>query len=144
MRDLFEKIYKDKGPLGKWASLAEGYFVMGMDNLITGDLIYITSFETKNNAEDLNIITDINNPQGHICTRLSNTTISINVDFSQIIVNNRPLAINNYTNSSNPQDLSVIVYFELSKRSKRFSIAWIGLVGLGGFTAVLGALQIGH
>ena len=57
------------------------------------------------------IITEINNPQGHICTRLSNTTISINVDFSQIIVNNRPLAINNYPNSSNPQDLSVIVYF---------------------------------
>jgi len=27
MKDLFEKIYKDKGPLGKWASHAEGYFV---------------------------------------------------------------------------------------------------------------------
>ena len=27
MRDLFEKIYKDKGPLGNWASQAEGYFV---------------------------------------------------------------------------------------------------------------------
>ncbi|MDR6302178.1 aminotransferase class I/II-fold pyridoxal phosphate-dependent enzyme [Mesonia maritima] len=27
MRDLFEKIYKDKGPLGKWAAQAEGYFV---------------------------------------------------------------------------------------------------------------------
>jgi glycine C-acetyltransferase len=26
MRDLFERIYKDKGPLGKWASIAEGYF----------------------------------------------------------------------------------------------------------------------
>jgi len=39
--------------------------------------------------------------------------------------------------------LSVIVYFELSKRNKRFSIVWIGLVGLGGFTGVLGALQIG-
>jgi O-antigen ligase len=39
--------------------------------------------------------------------------------------------------------LSVIVYFELSKRNKRFSIVWIGFVGLGGFTAVLGALQIG-
>ena len=26
-RDLFDKIYKDKGPLGKWASQAEGYFV---------------------------------------------------------------------------------------------------------------------
>jgi glycine C-acetyltransferase len=27
MKDLFEKIYKDKGPLGKWAAHAEGYFV---------------------------------------------------------------------------------------------------------------------
>lgn len=27
MKDLFQKIYKDKGPLGKWASQAEGYFV---------------------------------------------------------------------------------------------------------------------
>jgi len=27
MKDLFEKIYKDKGPLGKWASQAEGYYV---------------------------------------------------------------------------------------------------------------------
>ncbi len=27
MVDLFAKIYKDKGPLGKWASQAEGYFV---------------------------------------------------------------------------------------------------------------------
>ncbi|WP_111682700.1 aminotransferase class I/II-fold pyridoxal phosphate-dependent enzyme [Winogradskyella tangerina] len=27
MKDLFEKIYRDKGPLGKWASQAEGYFV---------------------------------------------------------------------------------------------------------------------
>jgi len=27
MRDLFDKIYKDKGPLGKWAAQAEGYFV---------------------------------------------------------------------------------------------------------------------
>ena len=27
MKDLFEKIYRDKVPLGKWASQAEGYFV---------------------------------------------------------------------------------------------------------------------
>ena len=26
MRDLFERIYNDKCPLGKWASIAEGYF----------------------------------------------------------------------------------------------------------------------
>lgn len=27
MKDLFEKIYKNKGPIGKWAGAAEGYFV---------------------------------------------------------------------------------------------------------------------
>tara|TARA_B110000483_G_scaffold75336_1_gene93763 strand:+ start:2778 stop:4040 length:1263 start_codon:yes stop_codon:yes gene_type:complete len=27
IRDLFDKIHKNKGPLGKWASQAEGYFV---------------------------------------------------------------------------------------------------------------------
>jgi glycine C-acetyltransferase len=27
MKDLFDKIYRDKGPLGKWAEVAEGYFV---------------------------------------------------------------------------------------------------------------------
>lgn len=27
MKDLFDKIYRDKGPLGKWADQAEGYFV---------------------------------------------------------------------------------------------------------------------
>ena len=27
MNDLFDKIYRDKGPLGRWASIAEGYFV---------------------------------------------------------------------------------------------------------------------
>ena len=27
VKDLFERIQKNKGPLGKWASQAEGYFV---------------------------------------------------------------------------------------------------------------------
>lgn len=27
MKDLFDKIYRDKGPLGRWAAQAEGYFV---------------------------------------------------------------------------------------------------------------------
>src|SRR5699024_7775957 len=30
MKDLFDKIYRDKGPLGKWAEQAEGYFVFPM------------------------------------------------------------------------------------------------------------------
>ena len=39
--------------------------------------------------------------------------------------------------------LSVIVYHELSKRSKQFSLVWIGLVCLGGLISFLGTLQIG-
>lgn len=27
MKDLFERIQKNKGPLGRWASQAEGYYV---------------------------------------------------------------------------------------------------------------------
>ena len=27
MKDLFQRISENKGPLGKWASVAEGYFV---------------------------------------------------------------------------------------------------------------------
>ena len=27
MKDLFEKLYANKGPLGKWAEQAEGYYV---------------------------------------------------------------------------------------------------------------------
>lgn len=66
-------------------------------NLITGDLIYIENFTTLSPATDLNIINEINNPQGHICTRINNTSITINVDLTQI------------TNPDNT--LSVLVYF---------------------------------
>lgn len=68
-------------------------------NLITGDLIYIENFNTLTPAKDLNIIEEINNTQGHICTRINNTSISINVDFSQILL------------SSQIPNLSVLVYF---------------------------------
>lgn len=68
-------------------------------NLITGDLIYIQSFTTLTPAKDLNIIEEINNAQGHICTRINNTSISINVDFTQIAL------------ASQVPGLSVLVYF---------------------------------
>lgn len=66
-------------------------------NLITGDLIYIQDFTTATPAIDLNIIDEINSAQGHICTRISNTSISINVDFTQIV---NPIGT-----------LSILVYF---------------------------------
>jgi len=68
-------------------------------NLITGDLVYIEKFDTLTPAQDLNIIEEINNSQGHICTRINNTSISINVDLTQIAL------------ASQIPGLSVLVYF---------------------------------
>lgn len=68
-------------------------------NLITGDLVYIENFTTLTPAKDLNIIEEINNSQGHICTRINNTSISINVDLTQIAFPSQILG------------LSVLVYF---------------------------------
>jgi len=68
-------------------------------NLVTGDLVYIEQFNTLTPAQDLNIIEEINNSQGHICTRINNTSISINVDFTQIAL------------ASQIPGLSVLVYF---------------------------------
>lgn len=68
-------------------------------NLVTGDLVYVEKFNTLTPAKDLNIIEEINNSQGHICTRINNTSISINVDFTQIDL------------ASQIPNLSVLVYF---------------------------------
>lgn len=68
-------------------------------NLITGDLIYIERFNTLTPAIDLNIIEAINSIQGHICTRINNTSISINIDLTQIAI------------ASRIPGLSVLVYF---------------------------------
>lgn len=68
-------------------------------NLVTGDLVYIEHFDTLTPAQDLNIIEEINNSQGHICTRINNTSISINVDLTQIAL------------ASQIPGLSVLVYF---------------------------------
>jgi glycine C-acetyltransferase len=44
MKDLFDKIYKDKGPLGKWAEQAEGYFVFPK---LEGDISNRMHFQGK-------------------------------------------------------------------------------------------------
>lgn len=53
-------------------------------SLLSGDIIYINDFETLNNAQDLSIINDINTPKGHLCSRIDNTTISININANLI------------------------------------------------------------
>ena len=45
MKDLFERIVNDKGPLGKWASQAEGYFVFPK---LEGELGPRMQFQGKN------------------------------------------------------------------------------------------------
>lgn len=53
-------------------------------SLLSGDIIYINSFDTNNSAADLNIISQINTTKGHLCTRINSTTISINIDATVI------------------------------------------------------------
>lgn len=68
-------------------------------NLISGDLVYIDDFTTLNTAIDLNIINTFNDSNGYLCTRLSDTTISINVDATQVKYPDPMLSINIYFGS---------------------------------------------
>jgi hypothetical protein len=65
-------------------------------NLLSGDIIYITQFTTDDPARDFNIINEINDKNGHLCTRTNNLSISINVDFTLV---------------TSPNDALVEVYF---------------------------------
>ena len=68
-------------------------------NLISGDLIYINDFTSLNPAIDLNIINTFNDSNGYLCTRLSSTQISINVDATQVQYPDPNLSINVYFGS---------------------------------------------
>lgn len=49
-------------------------------NLITGDIVYVEDFTTLNPAADDELINVVNRVEGHLCTRIDNLKISINVD----------------------------------------------------------------
>lgn len=68
-------------------------------NLLSGDIIYITNFTSNNPAKDLSIINEINNKNGHLCTRTNNDEISINVDFELVSSPNTSLSIEVYFGS---------------------------------------------
>ena len=47
MKDLFERIVKDKGPLGKWAKQAEGYYVFPkLEGPISNRMIFNGNYST--------------------------------------------------------------------------------------------------
>ena len=50
--------------------------------LITGDLIYITGFDTPDPARDVVIITEVNRSQGHSIVKKDEYSLIINVDLS--------------------------------------------------------------
>jgi hypothetical protein len=52
--------------------------------LVTGDLIYITEFTTPDPAGDVEIINEVNRPQGHTIVKKDNWAFIINVDLSSI------------------------------------------------------------
>jgi hypothetical protein len=53
-------------------------------NQNTGDLIYIDDFNTSNSAADIEVINEINRKEGHLCTRINNVTLTINIDANDI------------------------------------------------------------
>jgi hypothetical protein len=77
-----------------------GILTFGEDhNLLSGDIIYITNFTSNDPARDLNIINEINNKNGHLCTRTNNLAISINVNFELVLSPNTSLSIEVYFGS---------------------------------------------
>ena len=68
-------------------------------NLVSGDLIYINDFTSLSPADDLAIINTFNDNNGQLCTRISGTQLSINVDATQVQYPDPNLSINMYFGS---------------------------------------------
>lgn len=83
--------------------------------LITGDLIYITGFDTPEPARDVYVINDINRLEGHTIVKKDNHSFIINIDLSAVY-HEEPLGSGHYPINDFTQP--AIVYFA----SKRIQI----------------------
>jgi hypothetical protein len=54
-------------------------------NLETGDLVYISNFNTLNNITESTIVSSINRPLGHTIDFINNNTFTINVNSTSIV-----------------------------------------------------------
>lgn len=52
--------------------------------LVTGDLVYITDFNTPSPAKDVHTISEVNRTEGHTIVKKDNYSIVINVDLSAV------------------------------------------------------------
>jgi len=53
-------------------------------NIVTGDLVYITNFNTPEPALDVNTILEVNRAEGHTIVKKDNYSFIINVDLSKV------------------------------------------------------------
>jgi len=84
-------------------------------NLVTGDLVYISGFSTPDQSLDVETITIVNRPEGHIIVKKDNYSFIINVDITTVR-HEVPAGSQQYPIDSFKQ--LVLVYFA----SKRISI----------------------
>ena len=80
--------------------------------LVTGDLIYISGFNTPESAKDVATITEVNRSEGHTIVKKDNYSFIINVDLTAVRHEDPPFS-KTYPIESFPQEM--IVYFA-SKR----------------------------
>lgn len=80
--------------------------------LVTGDLVYISGFDTPDPAKDVLIITEINRAEGHTIVKKDNFSFIVNVDLSTLRIED-PVGSQRYPIEEFKQD--VVVFFA-SKR----------------------------
>lgn len=83
--------------------------------LVTGDLIYITDFNTPESARDVAIISEVNRSEGHTIVKKDNHSILINVDITSVY-NENPIGSGIYP--MDEFDQKALVFFA----SKRIQI----------------------
>lgn len=91
-------------------------------NLVTGDLIYISGFNTPNPAKDVAIITEVNRPNGHIVVKKNNYEIIINVDLSILRIED-PVGSGRYPIEEYVQN--AIVYFASKRIQIQFRFGYL-------------------
>jgi hypothetical protein len=91
-------------------------------NLVSGDLVYITGFNTPEPAKDVVIISEMNRESGHTIVKKNNYSILLNVDLSKVY-HEDPVGSGVYPIDSFTQQ--VLVYFASKRITIPFTITYL-------------------
>lgn len=70
-----------------------GLFIFDQPHgVVTGDLVYITDFNTPDEARDVETIKEVNRPEGHVIVKKDNYSFIINVDLRSVHHEDPPLS----------------------------------------------------